>query len=64
MYLLILATILSADCTASFTFHNVSINSKNSFSKNDDNINLHSIMYLLIRETWENGYINEIIYIP
>ena len=26
--------------------------------------NLHSIMYLLILDTWENGNIDKVIYIP
>ena len=50
MYLLILNSAKDAGLSKYlFTFHNVSINSNTDYNLDDYNLNLHSIMYLLIR---------------
>ena len=47
-----------------FTFHNVSINSVEDFDRLLNNLNLHSIMYLLIRCSNDNKRYVYCIYIP
>ena len=47
-----------------FTFHNVSINSY-ALTIDYENLKyLHSTMFLLILDTWDNGNIDKVIYIP
>ena len=49
MYLLILQPVINGFVRSAFTFHNVSINSWNKADVLTIVLNLHSIMYLLIR---------------
>ena len=64
MYLLIPIALTSKPPAFTFTFHNVSINSNGRSANKEIELNLHSIMYLLIRTSdGEGGFITE-IYIP
>ena len=50
MFLLILTSALSGILARIFTFHNVSINTGQTFGAGPDRKPLHSIMFLLIQE--------------
>ena len=64
MYLLIPVVIGDVPSTNTFTFHNVSINSFMQGNISEDEFDLHSIMYLLIRRSHEGIRTKIAIYIP